>query len=479
MYLLPDRIQAPQLTLPAGKRVPFGWPALPIASSPGSVTRLYWNAQTPLTSSTIRLRLTAALDSREDVLIRLFSLESNQVVGSLDVRFAHVLQIFEVLLNLKDALLIAREGLGLEMIKGSVPFWIFAPSSKDSITTEDQQERCHLPHMYLQQDTLDPDAAFRERINSLASIQQFSWMEGCVLDGLMDLGYTDRVNQHLSFYFDKQQRLIYEDPKSFPSDGKFYGIESTLPLALLAQLLPKHPIIQTSLEFMRKHTDPNGIIKDGDTLSAEGSYTIAYPLASFASVYQDSKLAEAALKQLRVRREHLRAENNIFLRRKDDGSRTFTNWGRAFVWYALGLIRTVRALKHGGLLTQVQEEECIQDFVEVIQIALSYKNGAGLWYCYLDAPESGVDTSATAGLAAAILLGVNEGYLPISLEADMTTTLQSLSTYLTPDGFMTGTAQSNKDGERLQRSGYRVISQMTMGLYAQCLSAYALMIERT
>ncbi|WP_437206165.1 hypothetical protein [Planctomicrobium sp. SH664] len=44
---------------------------------------------------------------------------------------------------------------------------------------------------------------------------------------------------------------------------------------------------------------------------------------------------------------------------------------------------------------------------------------------------------------------------------------------LTPDGFLQGASQSNKGGEDLQRSEYRVIYQMGMGLMAQLLAATA------
>lgn len=45
------------------------------------------------------------------------------------------------------------------------------------------------------------------------------------------------------------------------------------------------------------------------------------------------------------------------------------------------------------------------------------------------------------------------------------------SKYLTPDGMLTGVAQSNRGGISLQQSDYRVISQMGMGLMAQLAAA--------
>nr|WKN34271.1 hypothetical protein K4G66_17985 [Tunicatimonas sp. TK19036] len=53
----------------------------------------------------------------------------------------------------------------------------------------------------------------------------------------------------------------------------------------------------------------------------------------------------------------------------------------------------------------------------------------------------------------------------------MENTWNGLLTYLTSDGLLDGVAQSNRGGEALQRSDYRVISQIGMGLMAQ-LYAY-------
>ncbi len=51
--------------------------------------------------------------------------------------------------------------------------------------------------------------------------------------------------------------------------------------------------------------------------------------------------------------------------------------------------------------------------------------------------------------------------------------LQAVQAYLTPDGFLGGVAQVNKAGEALQRSTYRVISQMAMGMMGQLVAALA------
>ena len=42
----------------------------------------------------------------------------------------------------------------------------------------------------------------------------------------------------------------------------------------------------------------------------------------------------------------------------------------------------------------------------------------------------------------------------------------ALLPYMTPDGFLAGTAQVNKGGDALQQNGFRVISPYTLGFLA-------------
>ncbi|HCN77796.1 MAG TPA: glucuronyl hydrolase, partial [Verrucomicrobiales bacterium] len=49
--------------------------------------------------------------------------------------------------------------------------------------------------------------------------------------------------------------------------------------------------------------------------------------------------------------------------------------------------------------------------------------------------------------------------------------LKGLAKHLTPDGLLAGAAQSNKGGDALQKSDYRTIYQMGMGLKMQLMAA--------
>jgi Predicted unsaturated glucuronyl hydrolase involved in regulation of bacterial surface properties, and related proteins len=464
VYVITNDIKSPSLDLPVGQRVPFDWKAKPVLPDGVTITELHWHSQELLETDHARLRITVAVDVRENKRIEVIALRTRNVLGTLDIRFAHVFQIFELPLGLNEALIAVREGIGLRMIEGEAPLWFFTGDlATGSI------EPVHLPHFMIG-DAKDPLESFKDRFNSLASIQPFGWMEGCVLDGLLDSGFIPTARQHLELFV-KNNELTYEDPRSRPSDGCFYGIESTLPIAMLTKLDPAHSLVDRAVQFMKEHTDRQGIIKDGDTLSAEGSYTIAYPLSVIAAHRGDRELARLAFKQLELRRALLWEGGALYLRRQDDGTRSFRNWGRAYAWHLLGLIRTLEQLKDKELLSNHQLKLIEDEYRVTLRQVYEFRSARGLWSCFVDQEESGVDTSASAGIAASLAIADRIGIRLFNGKADAAHTAASLCRYLTPDGLMTGTAQSNKNGEELQRSGYRVISQMAMGLLGQLSAA--------
>ncbi|MBC7927866.1 MAG: glycoside hydrolase family 88 protein, partial [Bryobacteraceae bacterium] len=81
------------------------------------------------------------------------------------------------------------------------------------------------------------------------------------------------------------------------------------------------------------------------------------------------------------------------------------------------------------------------------------------------------DTSGSAGIAAALAIGVREGWLDAKARSAAAKTLAGLRAHLTPDGFLGGVTQANKAGEGLQRGDYRVIYQMGVGIMGQLIAA--------
>ena len=452
-----------KLEVPSTKRLPFGWNAVPISAvSQDRPLELLWK-DTLGTFDSARLRITIALDVREEKLIEVFIINSGEVIGEFDIRYAPVFQIFEIEIQSPMAEKALKEGVGLRMIKGEQPLWIFSSNNLEA-------DQLFLPHMIITKQT-NKVQEFYNRMCSLASVEPFGWMEGCVLDGLMDLGDRylkekayDAIKQHISLFFDSNNNLKYENARSEAVDGIIYGIEGTLPFAVISRIYPEHPSLDVVIDFWCSHINKEGSLQDGDMLSAEGSYTVAYPLAVLAIQRKRDDLAELAIRQLMIAKEKLAEGDNIHLRTFSDNTHTFTNWGRAYSWYMLGLVRTIIELDGCYDMSELKSE-----FVRVADLALSFQQSDGLWCCFVDDVSTGTDNSGSAGIAASIALGIRHNILPAKFSVYTEKTLEALKAYLTPDGLLMGVAQSNKGGDELQRGGYRVISQMAMGLMAQLM----------
>lgn len=462
-YLLAAIDASVKLAPPEGKRAPFGWETftVPVANE-GPGVRLRWPELAPQDKEA-RLRVTVALDDREEKLLEAISSRSGEVIATFDLRYAYALQPFEAVLEPSQVRVVTDEGVMLRLRQGTTPLWLFSSTYNAPAL---------LPHL-LFESQVDPLAGFYERMLSLDSVQPFGWLEGCVLDGLYDLRSvlpTEQVRsalyRRLQLFTNDKSELIYENPRSEPVDGRIYGIEATLPFAVWAKLWPQHPAFKLARRDWLSRQDTKGSVQDEGVTSAEGAYTVAYPMAVMAKQAGFNELEDLAIKQLRVRKERLVLGNDIYLRAYRDGSYTFRNWARGITWYLLGLIRTLNELKHRNDL-----DDLFQEARRVGAWVLNYQQQSGLWKCFVDDPLGLDDTSGSAGIAAALALGAKHELLPQEARQGAERAQRSLEAYLTTDGFLTGVTQSNRGGEALQRSDYRVLSQMAMGLMAQLIGA--------
>ncbi|MDF2721554.1 MAG: glucuronyl hydrolase [Paenibacillus sp.] len=496
-YVHTARVAADRsLRIEQGRRVPFGWSCFSVAPDRVSApVVLHWSESAAALIETadgrsVSLRITAAADVWEDVRLEVALAQSGQQVGEMVIRYADVFQIMECPLSAADAALAARQGLRLRMVEGDRPLWLFG--GEDDVGGTSAVEEGHggsggrtghpmfAPHFVLYDD--DTPAAvryerYKQQLASYSSLQQFCWKEGCVLDGLYDMSaadpqpsrYSEAIDRHLALYIDSSGALRYEDARTRIVDGTIYGIEATLPFAVIARKQPDHPSIRIMTDYYRDTMGADGALYDNDVLSAEGAYTVAYPLAVIAKQQALPQLEEWAIRQLGVRRERLPEGDALYLRRSDAGIGTFRNWIRGYTWYLLGFVRTLSELAHRADLEPYKGE-----FVRVAEIALSHQRGDGLWSCFVDEPDVLPDTSGSAGIAAALALGANAGLLPPSARERAALTLSTLQRhYLTADGILSGASQANKNGEALQRCDYRINAQVGMGLMAQLAAALA------
>ena len=468
-YVAED-ISHPPLAFPEKKRVPIGLTAFPVpaATTTQSPTRLRFPMVKP-DADLLYFRITAAIDFREEKTIALYLPESGQTIGTLEIKYAHPFQPFQTIIDARWLSEINKQGIALRMGKGTQTPWFFRPDALPPDGTG-------LAPQLLAANQPASEKEFLRTLYSMNSFSPFGWMGGCVQDALYELHRqgsseaTRTLTTHLDHYLDEQQGIVFENPHTQPRDGTFNSIEDFLPFAAIVNLHPDHPAVQKAVDFCLDHRNDQGIIINGRHLTTEGCYTVAYPLAMIARQRKDARLAQIALDQLIHRIRYLTDESAVYQRATLAGEKAYRNWGRGVAWYLLGIIKTLIVLQDSPFSLS-GTDAVRQAFVSAARMADGWKSPEHLWYCFLDQAETEVDTSASAGIAAALAWGVQLGVLPAQHRRSVRRTYRSLRNYLTPDGFLTQVSQINRGGEALQKSGYRVISQFGMGLMGQLKAA--------
>lgn len=444
-------------------RAPFGWPSLELGH--GTSVSLPPPLNSVLPAAGGWLRFTTSIDDREVKRVAVRLAVTGRHLGHVDLLHAHALEPFQLRLSAADYAAASHEGVTLTLTQATSPLWILA----DTLPAGAGPLRPGL----VPDHGGDPLTGFFSIIGSISSVQTFGWMEGCVLDALHDLHsatgelrWRRALDAHFSLFITADNQLVYENPRSLPVDGAIYGIEGTLPFAQLAKIAPGHPLLDLVLDYYRTKLNPDGTFTHPETITAEGSYTIAYPLAVLAQNRRDPALATLSSNTLRVRRASLRRSDGLWLRHHENGNRTFRSWARGVAWYLLGL---QRSLEHLRGLAETADLEA--ELLSAADWALSHQRADGLWGCFLDDTETLADTSGAAGIAAALARGASAGLLPDRHRVAAEACWRALPAYLTSDGFLDGAAQSNRGGEPLQRGPYRVLSPMGMGLMGQLAAA--------
>ncbi|WP_171652721.1 glycoside hydrolase family 88 protein [Paenibacillus foliorum] len=486
LYLFADAVDAPGLHFP-GLQIPSGFQAVAVVPAPdelarlqipgtGPATRFFFAGATPREPVRVQtLRITFASNIKGEVEVEAFLPESKRRIGLFDVRYAYSKQMFEIAVDPGMVDGIYREGIGLRLTKGTEAVWILWGEGKDCSV--------FAPHLLVLPETEDFTsknrlALFNHHLKSQVCYHRSGWMEGCVLDGLYDLyrqtediTYLHAVKNHLQqFLADNSGSEEHSGPRV--QNGKIVAdvTERTLPYAVLARIEPDHPAIGALIEhwYADKREDGSVYDRETDTITGEGVYTAGYPMAAIAAALDRDDLAELALRQLLSRKERLAAEAGIYLRADVQGQRTYLNWARAWAWYLLGAARILIELKDWSLKSpNLYYEEAAKEFVRAAVIAASMQQEDGLWAVFTDDPVTGAEAGGSAGIAAALALGVRYGFLEEAFRSKAETAWDGLLLHLTPDGLLGGVSQTNQGGEELQRSGYRVLFQMGMGLMAQ------------
>ena len=298
------------------------------------------------------------------------------------------------------------------------------------------------------------------------SFCQFGWMGGCVLEGMVeqakkspDKNWEDAIKLWLSRYLDERS-LSYQNARGQKVNNRFTGIEVTLPVAVIARFYPDHPSIDLAIEFWESKTHSKGMIMDGNLISAEGNYTVAYPMAIISKLLDDSNLAQKAITQLCLRREALYHDSNIYLR-NELGELSFKNWTRGNCWYFLGLARTLETLGKDSA------PELCEHLIEVADVLISRQRADGLWDNFLDEAGKKPDTSGSSGIGAALVTGYRMGLLDQRATEAAKRAYIGILSHLEPDGWLGCVAPNNKRGEGEQHGDQRTVEPFALGLFAQ------------
>lgn len=445
-----------KLPVPEGHRVAFGLDYFTLDTSAG--LDLYSPHIPKGFRGKIFLRLQVAIDTREMDEVEVLLAASGKKIGHFSIWYPTGLQIFDTLLDC-DSKSLAEEGIRLRMVNGNIPMFFLASTAK-------------IGSHFLLVDESTSEPSWHRTLCSERSLQPFSWLEGCVLDGLHEL-YTrkndaaafEALQTHLNHYLVDEENLVYVDLWARPKDNLFNNLETGNNFAIIGRYRPEHPAVDLFVDYCKKRFDKDMNLLP-DHLTQEGLYTLAYPLTVLGNTLKRPELLEMGLIEAEERVRHLTTEDSVYRM----GSRTKgveelnRNWSRGVVWFLLGLVRTAEQLTNSPLKNDPRVIRLIEAYKHSAAIVLRYQQKDHSWKAFMHLENTFYETSGTAGLAAALAIGHRLGWLPEFDTDRLDKVYRRLLKSMTPDGFLTHTTQHNAGSYELMQMGeYRVISQYTLG----------------
>lgn len=428
-----------------------------MAVSDSISARLIWNESAAF-SGGAALAVSIAVESpgREQMHLRVFVDETGRQAAETLVWCSDPYQIITLPLDPGALPERGRLTVRLQLDNGKNPLWLFAP---DSLATGGLEH--HVPHLIKTGQTA-PD--FTNSLCSLASLQTFSWKEGCILDGLRALEKTGKypdasptILEHLRYFGFDSGDLVYESPRGHRIRNTFTSIETTLPFAAIAAIAPDHPWVDLALAYWQSQMDTYGQVHEGEMISSEGAYTVAYPMVAIGLARGEKRWVKIAEDLLIETHHRLVHPEGTYLRHFSDGKLTHRNWARGLAWLILGHAQTLR-------IHPAPPERLLEQLAQLARFTMGYQNTDGLWHCFMDEPHVLPDTAGSAGIAAGMALAIDAGFLPEEFRGAVLHARQALLRNITQEGFLDGCSQSNKAGEDLQRSPYRVVTPYALGL---------------
>jgi rhamnogalacturonyl hydrolase YesR len=458
----PKDILNNQLPLANEFRMPFGWDYFTLnTSSEGLI--LNCDELPENFNGLAYLRMHIAIDTKGKDEVEITLAKSGKKIGHLSIWYATGLQIFDTKLDC-DLQSIKNEGIRLTMPKGKKPIYFLATANDRGahilLSTKNEFER---------------EKAWLDIMCSTWSLQPFDWLEGTLLDGMHEYYLRKKhkpvlktINNHLDRYLVDDKNLFYVDLSSRPKDNIFNNLERGINFATIAKYRPNHPSVNLFIDFCKSRFDENNKFKP-DHLTTEGNYTLAYPLAVLANKKNMPELYEMALIETEERINLLTGPDYVYRAgSKTKGNPEINrNWSRGFVWFLLGLIRTIEVLKYSQFKDDERLKKLEETYKYYANLALKHQQVDYSWKSYLDIEDTEFESSGTAGIGAALAHGARLGYLPNFSKNDLRNIYSRLLKTITPDGFMNGVSQHNAGSmELMQKGKYRVISQYSLGFMA-------------
>ena len=454
MHIQPRVIDAtPDVPFTTGLRPPRGLRLMGV--TPDRPIRLHWDTgAVPATA----FRVTVGIDDRAcpTSLLHVHDAATGDRVGTFDIRYSGAFKIQSMDLNTQARTALTEHGAELRL-EGATHLHL--------IESTDPASAVLAPHLLCPDAKVSPVEAFLDRMREPTVRHAFGWLAGCVMDGQAELhrddpkrGFDSALKSIFLDDFFRDNGIHTEGPGARPVDGAYYGIEATLPVAQLARVNPHHKAVDQAIDFWLSRRATDGMVRD-QSITTEGCYTVAWPMAVVANVRGRDDLRDLAIGQC-VGRMGVNLHNgHVWQVVTEQGERRLRHWCRGVGWFLLGSVRTM-------IETRRTDDALLAGVIGVIDTLPPLLDGQ-VWNNFIDDKDSAIDTSGSAAIAAAIAIGVDHGLLPTRLKPLAVVALRNLLRHLTPDGLLQHCAQENKGGEALQRSPYRVVSQMGMGLLAQ------------
>ncbi|MGC9451923.1 MAG: glycoside hydrolase family 88 protein [Oceanipulchritudo sp.] len=439
---------------------PYGSAGEVFSVEPGKDCRLEFDTL-PVSGERIWLRLTVAVDVERDLRLSIRPEAGPAKPIEWEIRKPCFWQVFEVELTPIREQLLRKPRMILSLQD---------PEDCSLCLYRHAPESIHTPHLLAETPGEGGWSELEQTLCSHASLQPFGWLEGCVLDGisalLPDPLAASALDEHWKYFLEDDGALSYLNPAGDRIRKRLYSIESTLPFANPPTEGLDWNII---LNFWESNQLENGLVADINVspvgkpstltgISAEGCYTVAYPMAKLGELLGKEQLFEQAQVQLRERNRILFQGHAVYQKQYIGRELYFPNWARALGWFLIGHGETLRHIPR-----ELWDGEVVEHFKGLCRLAIKWQLKSGLWAVFIDRkldPDTSGSSAILAGLSIACSLGL--------LEMDATEAIQkgimALEGYISADGLLRGCAQLNRGGEELQVSPYRVIAPFAMGL---------------